>query len=797
VNRSRPLSLLLLSLFCIVLSPPRALAAEDAQDTSRWPLKLEGAKGAIIVYQPQLESYRGNQLEARAAVQVIPKQERSSVFGAVWFHCRLDTDLDTRMATLKEVEVTAAKFPDVPQEKVDQLSRYLERELPRWELQLSIDRLIAAMEAIEERNQTTDQVKTDPPVIHVATSPTVLILIDGDPILADLEDTGLKRVVNTPYFILQDPSSGDYFLKGGSHWYRSSEIRQGWKVTVDLPRKVETVAKQLEEEEKKQQQEEARAEAGQSASQPEAAEGAAGGKAADKTSGGEAAGEPSGEETPPAILVSLVPAELIQIDGELSYAPIEGTQLLYLQNSESDVLMDIDEQQYYILLAGRWYKSPSLEKGPWKYVPNDRLPADFSSIPQDSDMADVLANVPGTVEAKEAVLENSIPQTAEVDRKTAELIVEYDGEPKFEDIGETGMKYAVNTGKSVLLIDGRYYCCDNAIWFVAESPDGPWVVCDAVPAEVQDIPADSPVYNVKYVYIYDSTPEVVYIGYTPGYTGSYVYGGCVVYGTGYHYHPWYHHYYYPRPVTWGFGVHYNPYTGWGFAFGVSYGWLHVGVRFGGYPHYGGWWGPAGYRYGYRHGYGHGYRHGYYRGYARGHYNGARAGQVAGRPVRYARTSNNLYRNNPHRAVRPAGAPSKRRPAGKNPPRTRPAGGGASASPRTRPATGGVPSAGGRPSSARQPKPASKKNNVYTDRNGNVYRNDGNQWQKYDRGKWSNDRSPSRSNRGTPSNRSRQQLDRERSARQRGDARTRNHQSMQRSQPRPRTAAPRRSGGRRR
>ena len=44
----------------------------------------------------------------------------------------------------------------------------------------------------------------------------------------------------------------------------------------------------------------------------------------------------------------------------------------------------------------------------------------------------------GTQEAKEAVLENQIPQTAEVDRREAKLEVSYDGNPKFEKVGDTG-----------------------------------------------------------------------------------------------------------------------------------------------------------------------------------------------------------------------------------------------------------------------------------------------------------------------------------------------------------------------
>ncbi len=70
---------------------------------------------------------------------------------------------------------------------------------------------------------------------------------------------------------------------------------------------------------------------------------------------------------------------------------------------------------------------------------------------------------------------------------------------------------------------------------------------------MDDIPPSCPVYNVRYVYIFDATPEVIYMGYLPGYVGCYPYYGTVVYGTGHHYAPWRgRSHYYTRPATWGF-----------------------------------------------------------------------------------------------------------------------------------------------------------------------------------------------------------------------------------------------------
>ena len=111
--------------------------------------------------------------------------------------------------------------------------------------------------------------------------------------------------------------------------------------------------------------------------------------------------------------------------------------------------------------------------------------------------------------------------------------------------------------------------------------------------------------------------DVVYVGYTPGYPTTYVYGGTVVYGTGFYYPGWYGPtMYYAYPSTWGFHVRYHPYRGWSYGLSYTTGRFTFGIgytsRWYPYGYRGGLWGPAG-RYGYRGG----YRRGYARGYARG------------------------------------------------------------------------------------------------------------------------------------------------------------------------------------
>ena len=43
-------------------------------------------------------------------------------------------------------------------------------------------------------------------------------------------------------------------------------------------------------------------------------------------------------------------------------------------------------------------------------------------------------------------------------------------------------------GGDVIQVGGKYYACVNAVWFVADGPEGPWEVATSVPPELYQIP---------------------------------------------------------------------------------------------------------------------------------------------------------------------------------------------------------------------------------------------------------------------------------------------------------------------
>ena len=285
---------------------------------------------------------------------------------------------------------------------------------------------------------------------------------------------------------------------------------------------------------------------------------------------------PASGSVVPAVFYSTVPSVVILFDGQPVYAPIQGTQLVYAANTNSYLFVYSPTNQFYYMTAGRWFTAGSLQ-GPWTFA-NSNLPADFAHIPPSSPAGQVLSSVPGTEEAKDAVMIAQVPTSITVDAAAAaaKANVSYDGAAQFVPISGTTMSYATNTAQKVIQVGDLYYLCLQGIWFMSSTPQGPRQTAPSVPQMIYTIPPSSPVYNVTYVTQVSVSNGTVQSSYTAGYMGAFIMGaavGAVVAGgTGYYYPPYYYHpaygypVYHPYPTTYGYSSTYHTTTG---AYGVS------------------------------------------------------------------------------------------------------------------------------------------------------------------------------------------------------------------------------------
>ncbi len=188
------------------------------------------------------------------------------------------------------------------------------------------------------------RVNLDPPPIYVRTSKAILVMIDGEPIMADIASSGLAYVVNTNWDLLHDKATTRYYLLNDQYWLAAATLDGPWAATSSLP---QAFSKLPEDENWKDVK-------AQLPAKP-------------------------ANTPPPEVIIAKKPSELILLDGAPRFEAIPGTALMTFVNTQSDVLYNSADRYFYFLTSGRWFRASS-PKGPWEAVTLE-LPPDFRNIP--------------------------------------------------------------------------------------------------------------------------------------------------------------------------------------------------------------------------------------------------------------------------------------------------------------------------------------------------------------------------------------------------------------------------------
>ena len=521
-----------------------ATAAAPAPPDGGWPRVYTTASSAtLLVYQPQVASWVDQKhVEAYAAVSYTPKGADKPALGAVKVESDTSVALDERLVNFSELKVSNPSFPTLPPEQLPTVVKEIVASMTPGERVIALDRVLASIDTSKIIPKNVEGVKADPPPIFFSKTSAVLVNIDGDPIWASIPQNDLKTAVNTNWDLFEHGATKTYYLRNNKVWLKSTDVKGPWAPAGKLP---ESFAKLPADENWKEVK---AAVPGQTISASQA----------------------------PKVFVSTQPAELILLRGEPNYLAVPGTKtLLWVSNSDSDVFRMGLKGPVYFLVAGRWFSAPDFT-GPWTFAtPN--LPAEFKQIPLEHQRSRVLASVPGTPQAAEAVLLAQIPQTARVSKTVQAPEVAFQGgTAQFQPIEQTTMQRAVNTDKDVIKVGDLYYMCFDGVWFMSTAATGPWKVTGDVPKQIYEIPVSSPAHAVTYVTVEESSNDAVVFATAAAFTGAMVAYGCVVWGTGYYYPPYYgfyggYPYYYPHYPTYGYGASYNPWTGAYTRGAVAYG----------------------------------------------------------------------------------------------------------------------------------------------------------------------------------------------------------------------------------
>jgi hypothetical protein len=532
---------------------PAAAAAAVPVDGG-WPRLTDlPSGGTILIYQPQVASWdQQKHMVAFSAVSHRAKAGDKPAIGTIKLEADTKVALTDRLVSFQNLKIVEANFQTLQKEQLQEVVAAVEKALPTEERVIALDRVLANLDKSQIVPKNVEGIKTDPPTIFFSKTAAVIVNLDGEPVWSPIKDNDLKFAVNTNWDLFQHVPSNTLYLRNNQAWLKAADVKGPWSAAGTLPGSFKKLPNEENWKDVKAS------------------------LTAKPTTG-----------AVPKVFVSLQPAELILTTGEPSYLLVQGTNLLWVSNTESDVFRAGKTGSVYYLVAGRWFSAPDFT-GPWTFA-TPSLPADFKKIPLEHERSRVLASVPGTNQAAEAVLLAQVPHTARVNKKEVKAPdVAFSGNPEFTPIEQTPVQRAVNTDKDVFKVGDSYYMCYQGVWFVGKDASGPWEVASSVPQEIYQIPVSSPAHHVTYVTIEeDNDDDWVTFAAAAGYTGMMVAWGCTMWGSGWYYPPYYGYggfypYYYGHFPTYGYSAWYNPWTGaYGRSAGVygPYGGAGVGARY--------------------------------------------------------------------------------------------------------------------------------------------------------------------------------------------------------------------------
>src|SRR5262249_48404946 len=273
-------------------STAAAAQADAPSGADPWPRKMTVQGAALSIYQPQLESWTGNLLDAYAAVTIRTAGSAVTNYGVVWFTARTEVDKVNRVVTLADFSVTKQNFPTLANNGAAYKSAF-QSALP-WNESMPLDELETALSTTSvDQQQRRVAVENAPPRIIVSTTPAVLVPIEGQPILRPATE-GFLKVINTKALILADASTNTYYLALMDGWVRAPKATGPWSLAAPPPAAIATIRTSAIASEQNQVI---------GNEQQSLSEAFADGEA-------------------PAIFVSTTPTELLNIRGAASYASI-------------------------------------------------------------------------------------------------------------------------------------------------------------------------------------------------------------------------------------------------------------------------------------------------------------------------------------------------------------------------------------------------------------------------------------------------------------------------------------------
>src|SRR4029079_11617119 len=224
--------IIIAALFASPVERAFSAAAPNQPGDPGWPRVKYSNGTRLIVYQPQLEQWKDFQnVSWRLAISLPPKSVKT-VVGVVEMKGNTDIDTVAKVAIITNPQVTGTYFPSLDKATAEQMEQLFKTFVPST-FSISLHSLISSTP--KKETPAGAQLNNDPPKIFVGYRPSILLSVNGEPVLSEVPNTNLKFVANTQWPLFFDSANSTYYLAVGQQWLAGSSLEGQWSATTKLP----------------------------------------------------------------------------------------------------------------------------------------------------------------------------------------------------------------------------------------------------------------------------------------------------------------------------------------------------------------------------------------------------------------------------------------------------------------------------------------------------------------------------------------------------------------------------------
>ncbi len=151
--------------------------------------------------------------------------------GVVEMKGNTNVDNVAKVVVITNPQVTGTYFPSLDNATAEKMEQLFKTFVPST-FSVSLHSLIASTPKKEA--PAGAQLNNDPPKIFVGYRPSILLSVNGEPVLSQVPNTNLKFVVNTQWPLFFDSGNSTYYLAVGQQWLANSSLEGQWSATKQV-----------------------------------------------------------------------------------------------------------------------------------------------------------------------------------------------------------------------------------------------------------------------------------------------------------------------------------------------------------------------------------------------------------------------------------------------------------------------------------------------------------------------------------------------------------------------------------